>query len=798
MNVKPSSKPAASKTSTARKALPSQESDLFVAKGVAAGLSAPFPAVRAVTGKSKAVAKQQEIVIPEEPIICSRFPGITRVPGISPKIEALLERMGIRTMEDLLFHLPARYEDRRTCARLQDAVAGTSFTYMGRILKADAKRWRGGRMVFELLLSPSGPDEMPSKDEILTCRWYNMFGLNKVLTPGKEIFVYGKIIKGKTGWSMTHPDFEIAEPELPAAEGEATAQGTVSPGGNPRRLHTGRIVPIYPLTEGLTQRNLRQIMHRAVTLYGPEMEEDYEAPPVLPKLAKAVPAVHFPESWNERDSARQRLAYDEFFAQQLVLARRRNKRMRVEKTRPLPLQPDHPAYGLARRWLETLPFSPTGAQQRVMAEMERDMAAGVAMNRLLQGDVGSGKTLVATYAMLLAAGHGFQAVLMAPTEILAEQHYLNLSKWLAPLGIAVGLHTGNRKFLHSHNIGEGELALGALPSMETPAGPSVASVAGSIVVGTHALVYESFIADNLGLVVIDEQHKFGVLQRAALTRKGDNPDVLVMTATPIPRTLRLTLYGDLDVSILDELPPGRTPITTAVRRPNDLDRMWEFARAQIKAGRQMYVVCPLVEESEKVEARAAQAELESVRKHMPGVNVGLLHGRMPGEEKDAVMKKFRALEVQVLVSTSVIEVGVDVPNATMMVVVNAERFGLAQLHQLRGRIGRGAQKSYCVLVSEPGSEDGWRRLKVMEDTCDGFKIAEEDLRLRGPGNIFGTEQSGLPKPRFGNPVTDLPLLQQARQHAAEVIAADSDLEKHPKLKQLVDRLILGGGNVDGG
>lgn len=711
--------------------------------------------------------------------------------------------MGIQTLEELLLHLPTRYDDRRTCAPLTEAIANTPFTYMGRIMSARSSRWRGGRAVFEIVLAPAGSDSMPSREQLLTCRWYNMFGLNKALTVGKELFLYGKVTKGKTGWSMTHPDFEIAEAEAPAsAEVSVHAPDTTSHAPSRPRVHTGRIVPVYPLTEGLTQRLLRQLMYRVVQEYGPRVPEIYEAPEVLPRLAQAIPAVHFPDSWNQRDTARQRLAYDEFFAQQMVLARRRAKRLRVEKPRPPALQEDHPAYRLARRWLATLPFRPTGAQERVMTELDQDMQAGVAMNRLLQGDVGSGKTLVAAYAMLQAVAHGFQAVLMAPTEILAEQHYLNISRWMAPLGIPVGLHTGSRKLLPGNDIATPELALGATPDHQLPppaeSFTAIAEHVGSIVIGTHALVYERFVADRLGLVVIDEQHKFGVLQRAALTRKGDNPDVLVMTATPIPRTLRLTAYGDLDVSILDELPPGRTPIATAVRRPDDLDRMWEFARAQLAAGRQMYVVCPLVEESEKIEARAAEKELEHVKGRLPGVSVGLLHGRMAPADKDAIMASFRTARTQVLVSTSVIEVGVDVPNATLMVVVNAERFGLAQLHQLRGRIGRGALKSYCVLVSEPGSEEGWRRLKVMEETADGFRIAEEDLRLRGPGNIFGTEQSGLPKPRFGNPVTDLPLLQQARKHAAQVIAADPDLEKHPQLAQLVNRMVLAGGGVDGG
>ena len=398
------------------------------------------------------------------------------------------------------------------------------------------------------------------------------------------------------------------------------------------------------------------------------------------------------------------------------------------------------------------------------------------MNRLLQGDVGAGKTFVALYAMLRAVEAGEQAALMAPTQILAEQHALNLRRWLEPLGVRIDLFTGNTK-KKTDRLRGGELDLFASAN----AAPAVP--AGSVVIGTHALLYDRYAADQLGMIVIDEQHKFGVLQRLALSRKGRNPDILVMTATPIPRTLGMTVYGDLDVSVLDELPPGRTPIVTKRRAAAELDKFWTFLRAQLAEGRQAYVVYPLVEDSEKVDAKSVKAEFERLKGVLPDVRLGLLHGQLRGDEKEQVMAAFRAGTIQVLLATAVIEVGVDVPNATIMLIENAERFGLAQLHQLRGRIGRGQHASYCVLVGEPKSLEGWRRLKIMEETSDGFRIAEEDFKIRGPGNIFGTEQSGLPPLRFASLERDFNLLTEARVGADRLIKEDPTFSKWPGLRE---------------
>jgi ATP-dependent DNA helicase RecG len=500
---------------------------------------------------------------------------------------------------------------------------------------------------------------------------------------------------------------------------------------------------------------------------------------------EAFRVIHFPESFPAEERARQRLAYDEFFILQCVVAQRRLNRARAHRHRSAQASG---LRALSGRWLASLPHTLTNAQRRVMGEIDADLSQGPPMNRLLQGDVGAGKTFVAVYAMLRAVESGEQAALMAPTQILAEQHALNLRRWLEPLGVRVDLFTGNTKGKgkKADRLQGGELDLFTLKG-EPPRGPAAAT--GSVVVGTHALLYDRYAADKLGLVVIDEQHKFGVLQRLALSRKGQNPDILVMTATPIPRTLGMTVYGDLDVSILDELPPGRQPIVTKRRSAKDLDKFWAFLLKQIGEGRQAYVIYPLVEESEKVEAKSVKAEFDRLEKLLSrgrGTKLGLLHGQLDAAEKERVMTAFRAGEIEVLVSTSVVEVGVDVPNATVMLIENAERFGLAQLHQLRGRIGRGEHPSYCVLAGEPKSLESWRRLKIMEETTDGFRIAEEDFKIRGPGNNFGTEQSGLPPLRFASLETDYELLTRARNDAGRLLKDDPTLAAWPGLREKME------------
>jgi ATP-dependent DNA helicase RecG len=667
---------------------------------------------------------------------------------LGQKRAQLLAKLGYNTRVEALLHLPSRYEDRRNFQPLTADVEGQFVTWKGKIAVAKTSRWRGGRFVFEVTLAGLNPKA--GGTELLVARWYNVYYLPKVLTKGREVILHGKLMKGKQGWAMLHPEFEFIEDD-------------------DRYVHLNRIVPVYPLTEGVSQRVLRRILYDLSQAQSFAFPEDYPAPAHLPRLEEAIPRVHFPETMEQQRAARRRIVFDEFFRLQCVLAQRRWKRQHTRKTRA------QKNSTLAEEFLAALPFALTRAQERVIGEIRDDLRAEVPMNRLLQGDVGAGKTVVAVYAMLLSCGQGKQAGLMAPTEILAEQHYRNIKKWMEPLGVRVGLLTGSKK-------------MKAPPTDELPLECIARPDVGSIIIGTHALLFDDFAAERLGLIVIDEQHKFGVLQRQALALKGDKPDVLVMTATPIPRTLGLTLYGDLDVSVLDELPPGRQRIITACRSGKDLPKVWDFAKTEVAAGRQVYVVYPLVEESDKVEAKAVQKEFETIRKIFAPHKVGLLHGRLKPEEKEAVMAQFRANSLSVLVSTLVIEVGVDVPNATIMVIENAERFGLAQLHQLRGRIGRGSRKSYCVLIGEPKSLEGWKRLKIMEETNDGFRIAEEDFKIRGPGNIFGTEQSGLPPLRWGNLVTDLDLLQEARQLAEKMVGKDPKLESLPLLRQSLKSL----------
>ena len=687
--------------------------------------------------------------MPDSPLAPSA--PLASVPGIGPQRAEQLARLGLITHDDLLHFVPRRYEDRRHLAAPGTVEPGQFLTVRGKIHSAKTTRWRG-RAVLEIMV---GPAAVTAKKDLVRGCWFlngKLYALVKMLTVGREVFLHGKLGKSKSGTSMMmFPEFEPIEDDSYSF------------------IHSDRIVPIYPLTEGLPQTAMRRLMFEATqrTLFA--APEFYPAPKEMMRREEAFRLIHFPDSWQAEEAARQRLAYDEFFVLQCVVALRRLSRVTAHRRRP-GMQGD-----LAKRWMEALPFAPTNAQRRVMGEIDSDLGQGPPMNRLLQGDVGAGKTLVAIYAMLKAVEAGEQAALMAPTQILAEQHALNVRRWLEPLGVRVDLFTGNTKGKKVDRLQGGELDL-------FKRAPTVKTV-GSVVIGTHALLYDGYAADKLGLIVIDEQHKFGVLQRLALSRKGENPDILVMTATPIPRTLGMTLYGDLDVSILDELPPGRQPIVTKCRTVKELDKFWAFLAAQIGEGRQAYVIYPLVEESEKVEAKSVKAEFERLQTLLPKVKLGLLHGQLSGEEKERTMTAFRAGEIDVLLATSVVEVGVDVPNATVMLIENAERFGLAQLHQLRGRIGRGEHLSYCVLVGETRSLESWRRLKIMEETCDGFRIAEEDFKIRGPGNIFGTEQSGLPPLRFASLESDFELLVRARAEAGKLIKDDPALATFPGLRE---------------
>lgn len=655
-----------------------------------------------------------------------------------PEREAsALNAAGIRTVGDLLDWFPRRYEDRRHFDAFPAQAGGEALCLRGLVIDSMRRRLGGKRSFYEIVVEEQGGNILANNT--IACRWFNMPFLHRMVAAGHEVILYGKPKEYGGRLTIDHPEFEVVKE------------------GDQESIHLARIVPVYRNVSGIPQRKLRELVYRTLAnLDGEQVVSPYPMDPSQDRLA-ALWKVHFPESMEETEAARREFAREEFFILQLnVLWRRKRFREHVGRSQ------GHRTV-LLTRFYDGLPFDLTGAQKRSVKEVAADMRDGRPMNRLLQGDVGSGKTFVAMCAMLLAVDSGSQAALMAPTQILAEQHYLTFRKWLGPLGVRVALVTGAKQESGFLEI-EGEA---------------------QIVIGTHALLYDKVDFRDLGLVVIDEQHKFGVSQRGRLIRQGVMPDVLVMTATPIPRTLTLTIYGDLDVSVLDELPAGRGKIITALRVKPKVSDVAKFVKEQLAAGRQAYLVYPLVEESESVRAQSAVAEHEKWVKRLKGVEVGLLHGKMPPEEKEAVMNKFRANELQVLVATTVVEVGVDVSNANLMIVHNAERFGLAQLHQLRGRIGRGVYKSYCILLTDGKSADGMEKLEVMVATLDGFKIAEEDLRLRGPGEVLGTAQSGIGDLRFVDYLADTALLREARSLAEEILAEDPELEGHPNLRALI-------------
>jgi ATP-dependent DNA helicase RecG len=651
--------------------------------------------------------------------------------GVGPARAAALARLGIATVEDLLLHVPRRHEDRTRLVPLSDLPHGQESTVEATVAAVSEFRARRGLTVTKAALTDASG--------IGYAIWYNQSYLKQQLRRGMRALFFGRVERRHGEIRLNAPEFEVIE------------------GGEEETWHTGRLVPVYPSTEGLSQRVFRNLVRGALTTHAGEAED------ILPEElrrghgftdeGKALWALHFPETAEAQAAARRRLAFEELLVLQLgVLLRREQGRAAAKPQR-------YRAGGLAERFLSSLPFPLTGAQRRAIDEIVADLRVSQPMSRLLQGDVGSGKTVVAVAALLTCIQGGFQGALMAPTEILAEQHYLTLRPWLDALGVRATLLTGGRGGRERAQRRE-----------------AVAAGEADLIVGTHALLEEAVAFARLGLVVVDEQHKFGVLQRARLRRKGFAPDVLVMTATPIPRTLALTLYGDLDVTTLDDAPPGRGPIATHWRAASARPKVYAFVREQIAAGRQAYVVCPLIEDSEKLAARAAAALAEELRAtFFPDLAVALLHGRMGGAEKERTMAALRAGEIHVLVATSVIEVGIDVTNASVMVIEDADRFGLAQLHQLRGRVGRGAHRSYCILIASPATEEGRRRMEVMTATTDGFAIAQEDLRLRGPGEVLGTRQHGLPDLRVADLMTDLALLEETRAAAAEILRRDPAL-----------------------
>ena len=669
--------------------------------------------------------------------------SLAEVPSLPAHAARLLAKEGIKTVADVVWHLPFRHEDRRQMQALAFQAGPLPSCHQVLITKTGSKFFGGRSGVFEVVVRHAGG----MLGQQLTLKWWNMPFMSRVLAEGQELIVYGVIKDTKGRLSMSHPEYEIVKG---GADDDA------------EQIHTGRITPIYRLKGAMTQKALRvAAWHVCQVLPGAFCEDLLPTPSAEGEFAGqtrslALREVHFPASMEKLEQARRYLALEEFYGYQLRVARR--KRRVIESGGRKQIGTGE----LLRDFFNELPFQLTSAQQRCLEEIHRDMASGAPMNRLLHGDVGSGKTVVAFAAMLRAVESGRQAVLMAPTQILAEQHARNARKWLEPLGLRVALRTGSKR-----EDGDGLELMRGKNSSDKP----------DIVIGTHALLHDAELMHNTGIVVIDEQHKFGVAQRAKLIRKGDTPDVLVMTATPIPRTLTLTIYGDLEVSTIDQKPRDGVKIITKVRPKTKLKDAAKFLREQIEEGRQGYIVYALIDESEKLEAGAATKGHEEWSKLLAPCEVGLLHGRMSAEEKEDVMKRFRAGKLDALVSTTVIEVGIDVPNATVMFIHDAGRFGLAQLHQLRGRIGRGAHTSYCVLFVEDKDEDNRQRLAIMEETSDGFQIAEEDLRRRGPGDVLGHAQSGQAPLLFGELLADTRLVRLARQLAERTLDEDPHLQR---------------------
>ncbi len=689
---------------------------------------------------TQAVSREEEETVAEA---LSLDDPLTALPGVTEAFAASLGKaLGLWTVRDMLAHYPRRYEDRTHFKQICDIRHGEAVTISGKVIGVENIPTRTRVTLTKIAID--------DRSGIAFLVFFNQWFLKKQFDKlrGQRIVAYGKASRsGRGGLDMTDVEWEAWEEDKDA-------------------LAANRIVPVYPLSEGVQQGRLRRTIYDAVETYGALIEEIL--PPrirderSLAGREEALRNLHFPASEEAKSAAQRRFVFDEFFGLQLLLASR--KRQADARQGTAFAQTTGPVEELKA----VLPYPLTSAQARVIGEVARDMGSAKAMNRLVQGDVGAGKTVVAMAALLVAVRSGYQAALMAPTEILAEQHYLGIRRTMESLGVTVTLLSGS------------------LPAKEKRAAlASVASGETHIAIGTHALIQGDVQFQKLGLAVVDEQHRFGVMQRAALRDKGVLADVLVMTATPIPRTLTLTVYGDLDVSIIDQLPPGRKPIKTHWKRGHERQSVYETLRKLLREGRQAYVICSLIEENEKLQARAATELAAHLQTHVfPDFQVGLLHGQMKPTEKEETMTRFRERALHLLVSTTVIEVGVDVPNASVIVIEDAERFGMAQLHQLRGRVGRGDTQSYCLLIGDPKTDDGSARLQTMAQTTDGFLIAEEDLKLRGPGDFYGTRQSGLTLLPFVDVLRDVPTLKEAREEAIALLERDARLAlpEHAALK----------------
>jgi ATP-dependent DNA helicase RecG len=676
------------------------------------------------------------------------FP-IQYIKGVGPNRARLLTRLNITTAKDALYYLPYRYEDRSNIKKICDLQYGNAETVSGKVISADVIKLPGRNLkIFELVLNDGSG--------VLKGKWFNQPFMKKTFTVGDQVLLCGTVKKNPyrgIGFEMDNPEYEIM------SDGEDAF------------IHLNRIVPVYRVTRGLSVRQMRSILFQVINTCISDvcefLPDDILRKHGLPGLPDSLSQIHFPAEHTRIEllnkgvtDFHKRLSFDELFMLQMGILIMKKRRV-IEKG--IAFRPDD---SLRKRLLAMLPFKLTGAQERVSADILRDMESPHPMNRLIQGDVGCGKTIVALMAMTSAAECGYQSALMAPTELLAEQHYITIYRRIQNLGLKICLLTGSKKERPLDEIASGDI---------------------DMVVGTHALIQEGVQFKKLGLAVIDEQHRFGVMQRALLRKKGLYPDVLVMTATPIPRTLALTVYGDLDYSVIDELPPNRRPVTTLLFSSKQKDSLYKLIREEVTKGRQVYVVYPIIEESEKTDLRSATLGKSAFEKIFPEFTIGLIHGRMKPQEREEIMTAFKKGMLNILVSTTVIEVGVDVPNATLMIIIHAERFGLSQLHQLRGRIGRGSHQSYCILVAYgPYGEEAARRMRIMVKSSDGFRIAEEDLAIRGPGEFLGTRQSGMPDLRIANIVRDALLLNEARKEAFAIIERDPEIKQYPLFRESLE------------
>ena len=739
------------------------------------------------------VAEAAPVPVPTRPIPAPSGPTaalsapITVLPGVGPRHAQTLGRLGLVTLRDMLYYFPRRYDDYSKLKPINRLWYGDEVTVIGTVQSISSRPLRGSSSYLVEAVVSDGTGA-------LRVTWFNQVWVAKRLRSGAHIVLSGKIDQYLGRLMMNSPEWEPLEQE---------------------QLSTNRIVPVYSLTAQITQRWLRRLLNQVITYWAPRVQDPLPAGlrrlAGLVDISQALLQVHFPDSWDDLKAAQQRLAFDEIFLLQLGVLRQ--KRAWQDRT-ARKFETDDDWF---QAQVERLPFPLTGAQQRALQDVRHDLVSGRPMNRLLQGDVGSGKTVIAALAISMVTRPGAQAALMAPTSILAEQHYRNLLKMLAgdlvkeqPVeenepGIGDGEQVDRAEEEASQPVSapplqENQIRLMIGATSETEKREVRAGLADGtikLVIGTHALIEDPVIFNDMQLTIVDEQHRFGVEQRAALRSKGANPHLLVMTATPIPRSLALTVYGDLDLSVMDEMPPGRQPVDTYVLPPRELERAFSLIRGQVEQGHQAFIIYPLVEESDKSDAKAAVVEHSRLQKEIfPKLKLGLLHGRMRPEEKDEVMTRFRDGEYPILVSTSVVEVGVDVPNATVMLIEGANRFGLAQLHQFRGRVGRGSEKAYCLLIPDTPDALENQRLQVMVETNDGFVLAEKDLEQRGPGQFLGTRQAGYSELQLAS-LTDVRLIEKARRHAQDLFEQDPNLTlpEHRPLNEAVERF-WGGGKGD--